>query len=165
LERKTCNVYSKVIKANKKKAGIHHDHGVTPSQSLVVQSQHGNINLSDSFARARHAIMVSSHPSSIHDSFPSSAQLPTTQTPVPMENIKWATNAKKQGSRTRNVYARRKKRVDSEEGFESGLQEKLGSGTREDEEKKEKMISSRSSEETPLQSIKKTNRFPASNRG
>jgi hypothetical protein len=73
-----------------------------------------------------------------------------------MENIKWATNAKKQGSRTRNVYARRKKSVNSQEGFESGLQEKLGSGTREDKEKKEKVISSRSSEETPLQSIKQT---------
>lgn len=53
------------------------------------------------------------------------------------------------------------------EGLETGLQEKLGNGIREDKEKekKEKLISSRFSEETPLQSIKKTNRFPALNRG
>lgn len=33
---------------------------------------------------------------------------------------------------------KKKKSVNSEEGFESGLQEKLGSGTREDKEKKKK---------------------------
>lgn len=53
------------------------------------------------------------------------------------------------------MQKKKRKRIgQGKKGFERGLQEKLGNGTREDKEKKEKMISSRSSEETPLQSIK-----------
>lgn len=38
----------------------------------------------------------------------------------------------------KRVCKKKKKSVNSQEGFESGLQEKLGSGTREDKEKKKK---------------------------
>jgi hypothetical protein len=75
-----------------------------------------------------------------------------------MKNIKWATNVKKQGSRTRNLYAREKKELNRITG-------EIEKWNPRRQRENEKMISSRSSEETPLQSIKKTNRFPASNRG
>lgn len=106
----------------------------------------GNIDLLDPLARVRPAIVVSSHPSSIHNSFPSSAQLHHTN---PSSHGKHKMGDKsekameKQGSRTRNVYAKEeeKKNWTRREGIRkriTGEIGKLGNGTREDKRKKRK---------------------------
>lgn len=66
----------------------------------------------------------------------------------------------KQGSRTRNVYAKEKNKLDkarrdSKEDYRRNWEMEA-----EKTKRKEKMISSRSSEETPLQSIKENKQVP-----
>lgn len=71
------------------------------------------MDLLDPLERVRPAIVVSSHPSSIHNSFPSSAQLHHTN-PSSHGKHKMGDKSKKamekQGSRTRNVYAKEEKK-------------------------------------------------------
>jgi hypothetical protein len=79
------NVYSKVIRVQAGKNKKTHESNMTMPKSFAdVKETTGKIRRSSKFyGGGEPAIMVSSHPSSVHDAFPSARLQSTTQTPDP----------------------------------------------------------------------------------